>query len=125
MPLINDKANELAGQLKVDKVVAFDPATILLIMQIIAGVIQMLYYCHNSDKSAVAFAKRPGIWGRWRLSRYLRKNLKGHPMLKDHIPQLESSIESMGATLTEDEIGKLRLQSIVYEATGDFDANAE
>jgi hypothetical protein len=110
MALLDEKAKEVVDELVLPKTVALDPATILLILQVIAGIIQMLYYCNQTSEKAAAFAQRPGLWGRYRLRRYLQRKLWDNKDLYKNLRSIESTLEQMGKEATPTELEELHIE---------------
>ena len=93
-------AKEL-GKIQNDDKIEFDPATILLLIELIMGIIQAIQKCRN-PQPIPTLAANPGIVGRYRLRRIL-KNKLGVALFYEDGSDMEKALLETGKNLTEQE----------------------
>lgn len=95
-------ANTMVGN-KVDKQVAFDPAVILVIIQIIQDILTVYQDCNVTPPAALAQWKEFGLITRWRLRRIIKKNVDDSEVYETIGLQIFNAMKSYSSTATEDD----------------------
>ncbi len=110
MSFIQENANLVAGGLEkrnIEKRVAFDPAILYIIVQIIVALVELYNKCNQTPKQAHASMKSLNILERWYLRRVIRKHIDDTEM-QDYIGgKMFDSFAELGATVTEEEVVKI------------------
>lgn len=81
---------------------AFDPATIMVIMEIITNIIQMFKDCKKTPEAAVEEAKAPSRWQRILLNSAVRRQIGRKEFRHDGDKIVSALLKSGGKVTVED-----------------------
>lgn len=105
----NAVAQKLAG--KVGNEAAFDPSTILVIIQIIQQVMAALKDCKKPASAVAKTAESPGPFQRFKLRRIVREQLDDDGFYRSHGEDIAEAVLHAGVTLTESEAKHLMAEA--------------
>jgi hypothetical protein len=84
-------------------VAQFDPAMIALIVQVVTAVIKMIQDCKKQPADVPEIAKDPGLFGRMRLRRAIRRALDTGDSEGTTVGVIEDAVLNVGAATTAEE----------------------
>jgi hypothetical protein len=84
-------------------VAQFDPAMIALIVQVVTAVIKMIQDCQKQPADVPEIAKDPGLFGRMRLRRAIRRSLDVGEGEGIAVGLIEAAVFKVGAATTAEE----------------------
>lgn len=91
-----------------DKIVCFDPATIAVIVQVLALIAQNCFKDKDNPdevtKDVHETAKRPGLFKRWALKRYIKESIDDDDMDRRYNKSVMEAVLKRGALVTADEV---------------------
>jgi hypothetical protein len=101
--MIQEKAAALQGAMHT-KGYAIDPATLLLIVQLVMQVFKMLQECKKTPEEAVKVLHRPTLGQLLRLRRLVHNTLRERGVLYAAREDLLHAMEEMGKTMQAHEV---------------------
>lgn len=107
MSVIQEKAASIASSLRdenVEEKIAFDPMTILVIIQVIGAIVKMWQDCRATPAQAAASSRDLNVLERLRLRRAIRHCVRDEDFNRAVGTQLFNAIKNAGTAVTEEEI---------------------
>lgn len=123
MSLLEDKAMQIAGEAKGDKMVevAIDPVTIMAIISLIVEVVQMFKNCRKTPAEAKVTMSSPNWLQRWKLRGMVRQELKKQGSTDDPNTVL-NSVLNHGNSLSAQEVATLYAEADAHLAVVRLDS---